>query len=64
MVKLKRKSKAEAIRGEVEFDSAWPLLQAWVQVLRYLGKYAIVCLDGYLSMNFTEDDELHHRRYV
>ena len=64
VVKLKRKSKAEAIRGEVKFNSTWPLSQAWVQVLRYPGKYAIVCLDGYLSMNFTEDDELHHRRYV
>ena len=64
VVKLKRKSKGEAIRGEVEFDSAWPLSQTWVQALRYPGKYAIVCLDGYLSMNFTEDDELHHRRYV
>lgn len=63
VVKLKRKGKVAATRGEVEFDSAWPLSQTWVQVLRDPGKDAIVCLDGYLSMNFN-DEELYHRRYV
>ena len=64
VVKLKRKGKGAAARGEVEFDSAWPFSQTWVQVLRDSGKDAIVCLDGYLSMNFSEDEELCHRRYV
>jgi hypothetical protein len=64
MVKLKRKGKVAAVQGEVEFDSAWPLSQMWVQVLRDSGKDAIVCLDGYLSMDFSEDEESYHRRYV
>ncbi|XP_044717940.1 PIF1-like helicase domain-containing protein [Hirsutella rhossiliensis] len=29
----------------------------WVQVLRRPGKQAMVCLDGYLSKDFDEDDE-------
>jgi len=65
VVKLKRKGKAGAVRGEVEFDAAWPLSQTWVQALREPGKHAEVCLDGYLSMNFADDDdESHHRMYV
>jgi hypothetical protein len=63
VVKLKRKGKVIGARGEVEFDSAWPLSQTWVQVLRDPGKHAVVCLDGYLSMDFNEDSELY-RRYV
>src|SRR5436190_4570564 len=63
VVKLKRKGKVTATQGEVEFDSVWPLSQTWVQVLREPGKHAIVCLDGYLSMDFSEDGELY-RRYV
>jgi hypothetical protein len=65
LVKLKRKGKGVAARGEVQFDSAWPLSQMWVQVLRKPGKHAVVCLDGYLSMNFHEEEEqVYHRRYV
>jgi len=36
----------------------------WVQLLRKPGKHAIVCLDGYLSMSFSEEDEIYHRRYM
>lgn len=64
VVKLKRKGKAGASPGEVEFDSTWPLSQTWVQALRDPGKDAVVCLDGYLSMDFNEDDDMHYRRYV
>lgn len=64
VIKLKRKGKVATVRGEVEFDSAWPLSQVWVQALRDPGKHAVVCLDGYLSMNFSEDDESLHRRYA
>ena len=64
VIKLKRKGKVAAGRGEMELDSAWPLSQTWVQVLRDLDKVAIVCLDGYLSMNFSDDDEMQYRRYV
>lgn len=64
VVKLKRRGKGAAGRGEVEFDSAWPLSQTWVQALRKPGEEAIVCLDGYLSMSFSEDDETCYKRYV
>jgi len=63
LVKLKRKGKAAACQGDVEFDSTWPLSQTWVQALRDPGKHAMVCLDGYLSMDFNTDD-VHYRRYV
>ena|SRR5205814_9187759 len=64
VVKLKRKGKAAARQGDMEFDSNWPLSQTWVQALRDPGKDSIVCLDGYLSMDFSEDDEMHYRRCV
>ena len=64
VVKLKRKGKAKACQRDVEFDSTWPLSQTWVQTLRDPGKDSIVCLDGYLSMDFTEDDDVYYRRYV
>lgn len=35
-----------------------------MQVLRRPGKQASVCLDGYLGMNFAEEDEYYSRRYV
>lgn len=62
IVGLKRKSKGASGWGEVEFDSAWQPSQTWVQVLRKPGEHAIVCLDGYLGMDFGEDDELYYRR--
>ena len=64
VVKLKRKGKVAAARREVEFDSAWPLSQTWVQALREPGKDAIVCFDGYLCMNFNENDGSYYKRYV
>ena len=64
VVKLKRKGKAAARRGEVEFDNTWPLSQTWVQALRDPGKNAIICLDGYLSMDFSKDDDMCYRRCV
>jgi len=64
IVTLKRKGNSHAAWGEVEFDSAWPFSKMWVQTLRRPGKQAAVCLDGYLSMKFAEDDENYHRRYV
>ncbi|KAH6883992.1 hypothetical protein B0T10DRAFT_463349 [Thelonectria olida] len=42
IVKLKRKGKAAGAWGEVPFES---------------GKHAVVCLDGYLSMDFAKDDD-------
>ncbi|PVH90925.1 hypothetical protein DM02DRAFT_647465 [Periconia macrospinosa] len=62
LIKLKRKGNGTGAWCEVQFDSAWPPSQAWVQALRKPGEHAIVCLDGYLSMDFDEEDELYHRR--
>ena len=64
VVRLKRKGKVIGRPGDVEFDSTWPLSRTWMQALRDPGKHAMVCLDGYLSMDFSEDDEMHYRRYV
>ncbi len=64
IVMLRRKGKGSAGRGEVQFESSWPLSKDWVQVLRRAGKQASVCLDGYLGMNFAEEDECYPRRYV
>lgn len=64
VVKLKRRRGARAARGDLEFERAWPLSASWVQALRRPGEYAVVCLDGYLSMDFEEEDERCHRRYA
>ncbi|PVH91908.1 hypothetical protein DM02DRAFT_310095 [Periconia macrospinosa] len=65
IVMLKRRREGVTVRGEVEFDSSWSFSKTWVQVLRRPGKHAIVCFDGYLGMNFDEDDdERYYRRYV
>ena len=59
LVRLKRVSKDEiaAAWGEVPFESEWESGRGWLQVLRRPGKQASVCLDGYLSKDFDQDDE-------
>ncbi|OAQ58651.1 ATP-dependent DNA helicase PIF1 [Pochonia chlamydosporia 170] len=59
LVRLKRKGKGKDSTpwGEVPFESGWPLACAWTQTLRRPGKHATVCLDGYLSMDFAQDDD-------
>jgi hypothetical protein len=47
----------------VELDRAWPASQTWEQILRRPGQQTSVCFDGYLDMDFAEDDS-YHRRYV
>jgi hypothetical protein len=69
VVKLKRKRKGGAddeghARGELQLDSRWPPSEEWVQVLRKPGKHAAVCIDGYLSMDFEEEDDACYKRYV
>ena len=64
VVILKKKGKGVAGCREVEFDSSWPPSKEWVQMLRRPGQCAVVCLDGYLSMNFAEEDENYHKRYL
>ncbi|KAF4462717.1 ATP-dependent DNA helicase PIF1, partial [Fusarium albosuccineum] len=61
MVRLKRKGQGVAW-GEIELDSYWPLSRSWIQVLRRPGQHATLCFDGYLGMNFTEEDGSYHRR--
>jgi hypothetical protein len=63
VVKLKRKRGGSGPRRALEFEEAWPLSETWVQELRKPGEHAVVCLDGYLSMEFGEEDEGCHRRY-
>ncbi|KAI8676065.1 ATP-dependent DNA helicase [Fusarium keratoplasticum] len=61
LVKLKRKSSGRrggaATWGEVPFQGGTPFADTWVQVLRRPGEHAVVCLDGYLSMDFSQDDD-------
>ncbi|EXM13396.1 hypothetical protein FOTG_18153 [Fusarium oxysporum f. sp. vasinfectum 25433] len=59
LVRLKRVGKDEipAAWGEVPFESEWEAGRGWLQVLRRPGKHASVCLDGYLSKDFDQDDE-------
>ncbi|KAL8284673.1 hypothetical protein RB600_009207, partial [Gaeumannomyces tritici] len=62
VVQLRRKDKNGAVaRGGVRLDSAWPLSRTWAQSLRRPGRHAVVCLDGYLSMDFGEEDEVYYR---
>ena len=63
-VQLKRKENGNARWGEIEFNKNSSLAHAWVQQLRKPGELATVCLDGYLAMDFNEDDDLHYRRYA
>ncbi|KAJ4191685.1 hypothetical protein NW759_016677 [Fusarium solani] len=65
LVRLKRSNNDEesAAWGEVPFEDGWVPGRRWVQVLRRPGEQATVCLDGYLSKDFADDDEGScHRR--
>lgn len=64
IVKLKRKQTRISPKREIELDRSWPYAKTWVQVLRPAGQHAAVCLDGYLSMDFSEEDDNYHKRYV
>ncbi|XP_044717307.1 PIF1-like helicase domain-containing protein [Hirsutella rhossiliensis] len=49
--------------GRGTFAESWASGKGWVQALRRPGSGATVCLDGYLSKEFSEgDDESCHRR--
>ncbi|KAK3312956.1 hypothetical protein B0H66DRAFT_569252 [Apodospora peruviana] len=63
IIMIRRKGNGAARRG-VAFDSSWPFSKEWVQMLRRPENLASVCLDGYLGMNFDEENESYHRRYV
>ncbi|OAQ62513.1 ATP-dependent DNA helicase PIF1 [Purpureocillium lilacinum] len=61
IVRLKRRSGsnegAAVAWGEVPFQDSWPPGKGWMQVLRRPGKQATVCLDGYLSKDFSKAEE-------
>jgi hypothetical protein len=63
VVKLKRKGQGVA-SGELELDRSWPISKLWIQMSRRPKQQAAVCLDGYLAMDFAEEDDSYHRRYV
>ena len=63
-VQLRRRGNAHGRWGEIEFSTDSPLAQVWVQQLRRPTELATVCLDGYLAMDFDEDDDVYHRRYA
>ncbi|XP_044718719.1 PIF1-like helicase domain-containing protein [Hirsutella rhossiliensis] len=63
IVRLKRIGNDESWAAwEMSFEDGWAPGRRWVQVLRRPGKHATVCLDGYLSKDFTYDDESCYRR--
>lgn len=64
VVKVKRKGTEGGVRAALNFEEGWQPSETWVQVLRKPHEHAVVCLDGYLSMDFGEEDERCYRRYV
>ncbi|PVH90314.1 hypothetical protein DM02DRAFT_496337, partial [Periconia macrospinosa] len=62
VIKLKRKYRGGGVREDLQFEETWPLSETWTQALRKQGERAVVCLDGYLCMDFNEEDEQCHRR--
>jgi hypothetical protein len=64
VVKLKRRRDSCSRQSGIAFEPTWPLSGTWVQVLRKRAENALVCMDGYLSTDFMEDEERCYRRYV
>ncbi|KAJ0129047.1 Uncharacterized protein HZ326_25057, partial [Fusarium oxysporum f. sp. albedinis] len=64
IVRLKRKGKGAGTWGEVQFDRSWHRSQTWVQALRRPGEHAVVCFDGYLSTDWSDETEGYYQRYV
>ncbi|KAF5696631.1 ATP-dependent DNA helicase PIF1 [Fusarium mundagurra] len=62
IVRLKRKGKGAGTRWEVRFDRSWPPSRTWVQALRKPGEHAVVCFDGYLSTDWSEETEDYYKR--
>ncbi|KAM4061649.1 PIF1-like helicase [Hirsutella rhossiliensis] len=57
LVRLRRDGGGSAAWGEVPLEAGWASGKGWVQALRRPGKGASVRLDGYLSKEFSEEDE-------
>lgn len=54
LVTVRRRSEKKAVWGEVPFKTGSSFASEWVQVLRRPGMHAVVCLDGFLSLDFDE----------
>lgn len=57
LVIVRRRPPKKAVWGEIPFENGSPYANDWVQVLRRPGQHAVVCLDGFLSMDFKETTE-------
>ena len=64
VVQLRRKGHTTNGRGYIEFDDAFPFCHSWIQQLRKPGQHATICLDGYLGMDFDEEEDQCYRRYL
>ncbi|EXU94845.1 helitron helicase-like domain protein [Metarhizium robertsii] len=66
LVMVRRRSEKKAVWGEVPFKTGSSFASEWVQVLRRPGMHAVVCLDGFLSLDFDErmDDSCVSRAAV
>ncbi|KFG84187.1 hypothetical protein MANI_116079 [Metarhizium anisopliae] len=66
LVMVRRRSEKKAIWGEMPFKAGSSFASEWVQVLRRPGMHAVVCLDGFLSLDFDErmDDSCVSRAAV
>jgi hypothetical protein len=63
VITLKRKRGGASPRGDLEFEEDWPHSRTLVQGIRKPGEQAVVCLDGYLSMDLDDEDGQCYRRY-
>ncbi|KID59322.1 arrestin domain-containing protein, partial [Metarhizium hybridum] len=54
LVMIRRRSAKKAVWGEIPFETGSPFASEWIQVLRRPGMHAVVCLDGFLSLDFAE----------
>jgi hypothetical protein len=57
LVVLRRRPPKRVAWGEIPFEASSPFAGEWVQVLRRPGQRAVVCIDGFLSVDFNEKME-------
>ena len=55
---VRRRSAKKAVLGEIPFETGFASANEWVQVLQRPGMHAVVCLDGFLSLDFDEEQKL------
>ncbi|KID83958.1 arrestin domain-containing protein [Metarhizium guizhouense ARSEF 977] len=57
LVIVRRRPPKRAAWGEIPFQAGSPFAREWIQVLRRPGQRAVVCIDGFLSVDFNEKIE-------